>query len=794
MRHFLILLLLSFFVQASFAQAPEQDCFNALPVCQNVFTQSLSYSGTGSIPNEINLATSCLGSGEKNDVWYIFTVQTAGNLCFNITPNNLGDDYDWAVYNLTNNPCNDIYTNASLEVGCNYSGTAGITGANGSTGAQNEPCIPVSVGETYVLNVSNFSSTQSGYTLDFSSSTAVIFDNIPPTMNVVNTPCASTPSTTYNITFSENVKCVSVDPLDFTVTTPSGNTIAVTGVTSAGCLSGAGFSNTYTITLASLPTESGLYSINLVGTVQDNCDNIAAPASQNFVVPFAGLEIVASDTFSCGSNPISLSTNFPSSLEPAVYQWQPNNSTADSLYFVPTANQTYTVTVTDVNGCVYTASQLITQVPGPIFDFALDKTAVCGNNYATLNPIFTSIPSGNVPFWNFANPALLSIVNGTDDYLINWGVPGTKTISLYFKDINYDCYSDTIEKTVEVLPVPKTSFDDRNICLFENANFANLSTISSGSIVAYSWTTTNNVSFTTQDFSYLYPTFGTHDITLYSMSDMGCGDTLTKTIEVYPVPDTPMVEIEPICPERRAIFYTTSSPYNTLYWYADNDTSKLVHVGHTFQTDSLDITTTYYLVAQEIEHQCRTLPIPFVATVHPENQVSIQIQNPIQNQFEIPDAQVNFAVISSLINKSYDWDFGDGTASVDGSPIHTYETPGRYNVIVDVTDQNGCETRAVRPVEILKVVSVSVPSAFTPNGDAYNSVFTIGFHNVREFEFHVFDRWGRLVFETTDFNVQWDGKDKKGKDLPEGVYPYVIKAIGVDGNRTEKAGTITILR
>ncbi|HEY1039499.1 MAG TPA: hypothetical protein VGF30_08855, partial [Bacteroidia bacterium] len=167
-----------------------QDCAGAIAVCQNVYNQATAYSGTGNVLNEIN-TSSCLSSGEKNDVWYQFTVQTSGNLSFNITPNLAADDYDWAVYNLTNNNCADIYTTPGLQVSCNFSGTAGVTGPNGgsasnsqgSLGTPGNATIPVTAGQTYVVNVSQFSTSTGGYNLNFGSSTAAIFDNVPPRIN-----------------------------------------------------------------------------------------------------------------------------------------------------------------------------------------------------------------------------------------------------------------------------------------------------------------------------------------------------------------------------------------------------------------------------------------------------------------------------------------------------------------------------------------------------------------------------------------------------------------------------------
>ncbi|MCE2773595.1 MAG: hypothetical protein LW750_09185, partial [Bacteroidetes bacterium] len=193
----ILLFLPMWIVTGLFAQTPtNQDCLAAIPICQNVYSTQQSYSGTGNYPNEINSNISCLGTGELNSVWYTFTVQQSGNLNFTITPNNSADDYDWAVYNLTNATCAQIFTNPALQVSCNYSATPGNTGPTGastqtSQGAAGTPFnaqIPVQQGQTYVINISNFSSTQFGYTINFGASSAVIFDQIPPQILTVNNP------------------------------------------------------------------------------------------------------------------------------------------------------------------------------------------------------------------------------------------------------------------------------------------------------------------------------------------------------------------------------------------------------------------------------------------------------------------------------------------------------------------------------------------------------------------------------------------------------------------------------
>lgn len=155
---------------------PEQDCFGAIPVCQTIYYQPNSYDGQGLL-NEINPAFSCLGAGELNSVWYRVIAAGSGFLGFNITPNTSTDDYDWAVYNLTNHQCSDTDSIWQLEVGCDFSGSVTptpITGPNNGSNPQDEALIPVNAGEIYYIVISNFSSNQGGYTLDFAPSTIPI--------------------------------------------------------------------------------------------------------------------------------------------------------------------------------------------------------------------------------------------------------------------------------------------------------------------------------------------------------------------------------------------------------------------------------------------------------------------------------------------------------------------------------------------------------------------------------------------------------------------------------------------
>jgi hypothetical protein len=270
-------------------------------LCFATYNTSSSYSGTGHYLNEIQTGggcpNNCMLDGEKNDVWYTFTVQSSGTVSFTITPNSSADDYDWAVYDLTSNSCVDIFNNPSLMVSCNWSATSGNTGPNGSSGtdcagAGDGPyndVLNVTAGETYVVNVSNWSATQSGYSITFGGSAQIIDNTGPYLEEILYDPYCGANRLT--IRFSERVWCTSVQPEDFVITGPEG-VYDISDVWSEICIAGAGssYSDTYyddifTLELDDLLMHDGAYTLTVnEGGVDDICSNFTEESSLYFTI------------------------------------------------------------------------------------------------------------------------------------------------------------------------------------------------------------------------------------------------------------------------------------------------------------------------------------------------------------------------------------------------------------------------------------------------------------------------------------------------------------------------------
>jgi gliding motility-associated-like protein len=116
---------------------------------------------------------------------------------------------------------------------------------------------------------------------------------------------------------------------------------------------------------------------------------------------------------------------------------------------------------------------------------------------------------------------------------------------------------------------------------------------------------------------------------------------------------------------------------------------------------------------------------------------------------------------------------------------------GEYYVFV--TNENNCtDTSEVAIVNTVPLTELYIPNTFTPNGDNNNELFVVHGLNIKNFKMDIVDRWGELVYQTTDMYKYWDGKFN-GKLIPEGIYMYSIEILGKDMKEFNKIGTIQII-
>jgi PKD repeat protein len=153
------------------------------------------------------------------------------------------------------------------------------------------------------------------------------------------------------------------------------------------------------------------------------------------------------------------------------------------------------------------------------------------------------------------------------------------------------------------------------------------------------------------------------------------------------------------------------------------------------------------------------------------------------------------------------WDFGDNNTSTEENPWHKYESEGIYSVILTVTSKEGCidSMKYKTPVKVeFKTGEIKFPNAFRwnlsgPTGGYWNEnqlddqIFRPFFMNVIDYKLQIFNRWGVLIYESSDLHKGWDGYFANGRLANQGVYVWKVTGQYADGNYFTKVGDVTFL-
>jgi gliding motility-associated-like protein len=139
------------------------------------------------------------------------------------------------------------------------------------------------------------------------------------------------------------------------------------------------------------------------------------------------------------------------------------------------------------------------------------------------------------------------------------------------------------------------------------------------------------------------------------------------------------------------------------------------------------------------------------------------------------------------------WNFGDGTTGEGAVVQHQFDGFSQYTTMLTVVNEIGCTSNAF--FTVTAPIVIYIPNSFTPNFDGVNDAWFVLGSNIREYECMVFNRWGDMVFESTDIAQPWTGNtDGGGHFVPDGVYTYFIKVKGYEGDAFKRTGTVTVLR
>jgi gliding motility-associated-like protein len=201
-----------------------------------------------------------------------------------------------------------------------------------------------------------------------------------------------------------------------------------------------------------------------------------------------------------------------------------------------------------------------------------------------------------------------------------------------------------------------------------------------------------------------------------------------------------------------------------------------------------EVTTTYTMIATSGSCAPDTQTITIV--VH--NLPSVQI---IRDRKVSIGTNINLSVESNAPIESYVWT-PDNLLDCNNCETVRFMANTSQTVGVTVTDIYGCTNTDEAQIDVLGKCGsdVFVPNTFTPNGDEMNDKLYVRNLTLDGLKvFRIFDRWGKLVFETTNINDGWDGR-YNGKVLNTGVFAYYVEVICSNGQTTPIVGNVTLMR
>lgn len=396
--------------------------------------------------------------------------------------------------------------------------------------------------------------------------------------------------------------------------------------------------------------------------------------------------------------------------------------------------------------------------------------------------------------WNFD-------MNGTPYHSSEWSPTITFPAQGHYEgqlilNADTEC-SDTATVYVNIFPAIEADFEAvYDTCAAGPVNFINTSTTGSCCLTYWSWEFGDGGYSYENDPIHNYEEPGEYPVRLFVRDTNNCEDILIEPVPYYPVPELVIVSpnADEGCEPLEVFFDNLSTPVDTTYdifWnFGDGETAMGISPVHIYNTPGLftiDVSITSPIgceVVNSFSDLILVEPSPHAGfSFSPE---TISILDPV----------VSFSDESQDANTVF-WTFGDGHNSFSRDPIHTYSDTGMVTVTQIVTHLSGCTDTLRQLLDITPNVSYFLPNAFTPNNDSVNDYYKgIGIIGRAEnYRFSIWNRWGELVFQTSDPEEGWNGqKFNNGRPAPSGVYLVTVSFTGPRGEVHEYKGLATLIR
>lgn len=550
---------------------------------------------------------------------------------------------------------------------------------------------------------------------------------------------------------------------------------------------------------SSTGTITATPSANATAPLQYSLDNVTWQGSANFIALTAGsYTVYIRDAVGC-SNSATITVGQPSQLQastsqqsvlcnnasdgkivvaatggvaPYSYSLDNVNFQSTNLFNVPAG--TYTVYVKDANGCSIAPITNISVIqPAILTAAALATNATCdGGSDGTIN---ITANGGTTPYTFAITGGSYQATN-----YINVG-PGTYDVSV--KDANGCSFpingvvvglTNNLTYTPMVDPAPICESNSVPLQLITNAT-------------QFTWTNAGSLSSGTIANPVAKPSATTLYSVTATLGRCTINDDVLVSIMPAPIPDAgPPGDI---CYGKT---YQLQGSGGITYAWSPSTFLSNTNVSNPIVTPDKTITYTLSVVDA---NGCSSLIT---------DQVTVNVVPPIKVTVYPADTIVyagsQIPMLATSAATDYTWSTSTGFTGLDNpyiaNPIATAPLADGSVVVykVTATTSAGCRGDAYARIQVYKGPDIYMVTGFTPNGDGKNDKFIpfpVGIKEIKYFK--VMNRWGEIIFATTELNNGWDGK-YRNVEQPSGVYVWMVEGLTMDNKLITKKGTVTLIR
>lgn len=348
------------------------------------------------------------------------------------------------------------------------------------------------------------------------------------------------------------------------------------------------------------------------------------------------------------------------------------------------------------NGCMDDTIRTVTILPQPVAKFGVGAS-ICSSDSVYITDT-SVVAGGNITSWqwHFGDGNSQVRTNGNPFYH-KYAAAGTYEIYLIVTS-NNSCKSDTLKRTVTVLPTPVSKFGfDKNVCLGQSIQFSDSSIAAGGPVTQWHWNYgdgNSEIRTNNSNFNYTYGAVGTYIVSLVVNGANGCkSDSFKLTVNVTSKPSANFTFSGKPCVDS-SFSFSSATVYNPAvpsawYWeYGDgnNATTTTAHTAaHVYAIAATGLRVRHAVTYGGCPSDTTEQVIP---QLYANPAASFSVDDPTICQ----DQPVGFSGAGSADISNWNWNFGNGTGNMVPPFSRPYNSTGSFTVTLSVENAGGCKT------------------------------------------------------------------------------------------------------